>query len=130
KADRLEEELVDGVVLDARRQLADHVEHLAAEDLVPAEVALDVDAIGTLDECVPDRLAGLDAVAFHLVALGDDEGALVAQDADGLLVEKHIPHPLRGDVETVGVQMPHRPAAAHGDPPSPRPGAVSWAMQA
>ena len=42
---RLEEELVDRVILDPRRQLAHHVEHQPAQDLVPAEIALDVDPL-------------------------------------------------------------------------------------
>ncbi len=36
-----------------------HVQHQPAEDLVPAEIALDVDPSRALDQRLPDRLAGL-----------------------------------------------------------------------
>jgi hypothetical protein len=110
---RLEEELVDAVILHPRRKLVDHLEHPAAEDLVPAKVAFDVDALRTLHQGVPDRLAGLDAGCLHLVALGNDERSLVAEDADRLAVEEIIAHALGRDVETVGVEVANGIGAGH-----------------
>src|SRR4051812_17703979 len=95
--DGLEEELVNGVVFDARAELANHSKHLSAENFVPAEIAFDVDALRTLFDCVPDGFAGLDAGGFHLITFGDDAGTLIAENANGFAEEEGIAHTLGGD---------------------------------
>jgi hypothetical protein len=100
-----EEELIDGVELDAGGEFADDLEHFATDDLVPAEVAFDVDAVGAFGERFPDGLPGGNPRGAHFIAFGDDAGALVAEDADGLADEKGVTNPLRRDVEAIGVEM-------------------------
>jgi hypothetical protein len=103
-----EKKLVDGVVFDRGGELTDGCQHEAGEDLVPPEVALEVDALGAQAHGVPDGRAGLHAGRLHLVALGDDAGPLVAQHAHGLAQQEVVAHPLGRDVEAVGVEMADR----------------------
>src|SRR5262249_4807501 len=114
----MEKDLVNGVVFDGGGEGADDVEQAAAEGLVPAEVALDVDACRTEAEGLPDGHAGLHAGGVHLVALGDDAGALVAQDAHRLASEERVADALRADVKGIGVEVADRGEGAHGGPDS------------
>src|SRR5262249_48127604 len=118
-----EEELVDRVVLDLGGKFADDIEHQAGEDLIPAEVALEVDAVWALDDRLPDGIAGFDAGRFHLIAFGNDKGALVAQDAHRLAQKESVAHPLCRDVETISVEVAHHRRHAHAPTP---PLAYRW----
>src|SRR5262249_43961776 len=94
---------VDGIRLDGRGEFLHHAQYLAGEHLVPAEVALDEDAVGALAQRLPDGLARGDPFGFQLVALGDDAGALIAQHADGLLTQEGVADAFRRYVEAIGV---------------------------
>jgi hypothetical protein len=112
----LKKELVNGVVLDLGREATDRIKHAPAEDLVPAKIPLEIDPLGAFDAGLPDGLAGFHPGGFHLVALGDDAGPLVAQDAHGFVVEEGIANPLRGNVKTVGVQVTDQSSCCHARP--------------
>ncbi len=81
---RREEELVDRVILHPRRPFAHDLQHQPAQDLVPAEIPLDVDPPRALHQRVPDRHPGRDPRRLHLVALGDHARPLIAQHPDRL----------------------------------------------
>ena len=108
RREREEEELVDRIILDPGRQVAHDLEHQPAQDLVPVEVALDVDPHRALHQRVPDRHPGPHPRRLHLIALGDDAGPLVAQHPHRLPAQERVAHPLRRDVEAIRVEMPHR----------------------
>ena len=91
-----EEHLVDRVVFNGGADLMESIEHHPGDDLVPAEVPLDVDAFGAALHGFPDRRAGGHAAPLHLVGLGDHTGALVAEDADRLAAERRGTDPLAG----------------------------------
>jgi hypothetical protein len=75
---------------------------------VPAEVSFDVQPVGANPKRFPDRHAGLHAHRLHLVALGDDAGALVTQDADRHAHQVPAANPLGADVKAIGVEMTDR----------------------
>ena len=95
----------DRIIFDTRRIIPNDLEHGAAEYFVPTKIAFDVDALRTETDGVPDRHAGANAGAFHLVALGNDAGALIAKHADGFAAQEIIAHSLRRYVEAIGVEM-------------------------
>ena len=97
------EKLVDGVVLDLMREDADLGQHLAAERLVPAEVALDVDPLRALLFGFPNRFTYFNAITLHRVIAGDDAGTLIAEHANRKPLEPRSTHDLGGSVETVGI---------------------------
>jgi AAA domain len=103
---RIEEELVDAVILDLRRELPDDGQHAPGEHLVPPEISLHIEAIRAEPHCIPDRHPRPDARRLHLVALGDHAGPLIAQDADRDARKLLVADPFRRDVEAIGVEVP------------------------
>ncbi len=109
----LPEKLVDRVVLDAGRGLADFGEHPPGDRFVPAEVALDVDPVRTQGLRFPHRHADLDPEFLHRVIAGDHARPLVPQDSDG---QSRHPRPAHGfgrRAERVGVPEPDQLLCTH-----------------
>src|SRR5262249_51495499 len=61
-----EEKLIDAVILHPGRKVLHGVQHQPAEHLVPPEVTLHVDALGTLGQGLPDRIARLDPAGIYV----------------------------------------------------------------
>src|SRR5262249_24968797 len=111
---RPKEELVDGVVFDLIEELADDPQHQPGENLIPAEVPLQVDALRALPAGLPDGFAGLHPGRLYLVALGDDAGALVAEDAHRLAAQERVADPFGGHVKRIGVEVPDHGGSCSG----------------
>src|SRR5438067_574045 len=97
--------LAVSLIRSRRSRAAAEAERRAGEHLVPLEVALRVDTLRALLHRVPDRLAGLDPLRLHLVALGDDARPLVPEDGERRHRKVRIPHPLRAGVVAVAIDM-------------------------